>query len=86
MPLALQDVQPDKLNLSARELSAIQDVQQRFRDEMLGSGLAPSDPAYRELWEQAQVESDDLLQAMLGGEDFINYELAAREARGSTQR
>lgn len=79
LPLALQQVDLAKLNFRPRELAAIQDLQQKFRNQLTDSGLAPSDPAYRALWQHAQAESDDLLQAMLGGEDFVDYELAARE-------
>jgi hypothetical protein len=80
MPLALQQVDLAALDLSPAMLASIQDVRQRFADEMNGSGLAPSDPAYRVLWQKTQAACDELLQAMLGGERYIDYEVAVRIA------
>lgn len=84
MPLVLQEV--SALDFKPRQLAAVQDVRQRFEDEMTRSGLAPTDLAYRKLWQKAQIQSDDLLQAMLGGEGYIDYELAVRRAQFSKQR
>jgi hypothetical protein len=81
LPMALQDVPEGLLKLTPRQAAAVEDVRQRFEQQV--SGLAPSDPGYASVWEKAQTESDSLLQAMLGGERYIDYQLAARQARAS---
>lgn len=80
VPLALQQVDLTGLNFSPRQLAGIAQARLRFEQEVENTGLAPADPAYRALWQKAQAESDDLLQAVLGGERYIDYQLAARNA------
>ena len=85
LPLALQaadlDLGSPALNLDRQQIDAVKELGGQFRERMLSSGLAPSDPAYRELWKKAQAETDGLMFAHLGFEKYVNYELALRRAQ-----
>ena len=46
--------------------------------EIGGADQDPSDPAYRERWDNAQPETDNLLEGMIGSTAFQNYQLSLR--------
>jgi len=76
-PLVFQKVDLSTLNLNAQQLQLIEELRQNFADEIGGPDQDPNDPAYRERWQKAQPESDNLIKAMLGITIFENYQLAA---------
>jgi hypothetical protein len=53
-------------------------------DEIGGPNQDPNDPAYRERWQNAQPEMDNLLQGILGATAFEKYLLAAQESTPDT--
>jgi hypothetical protein len=78
MPLVLQKVDASALGLDAGQLKAIEEVREQFIAAICGAGQEPSDPAYRERWEKAQPESDQMLRGMIGVNAFQNYQLEAQ--------
>jgi len=76
-PLVFQKVDLSALNLNAQQRQLIEELRQNFADEIGGPNQDPNDPAYRERWQKAQPESDNLMKAMLGMTIFENYQLAA---------
>jgi hypothetical protein len=78
MPVVLQDVDAGQLNLDPGQLQAITNLRQLFVTSVGGANQDPADPGYRGRWQESQPEFDDLLRGLLGGEDYQNYEIAAR--------
>ena len=87
LPLALQTFDLAALNLDAGQVQAMQDLRQRFLDQMGGTPPDPNDAAAMVHWQQAQAESDDLMAGFLGSEAYQNMQLQAlanRESETST--
>jgi hypothetical protein len=76
-PLVFQKVDLSTLNLNDQQRQFIEELRQNFADEIGGPDQDPNDPAYRERWQKAQPETDNLIKAMLGITVFENYQLAA---------
>jgi len=79
MPLALENLQAREPKLSEQQMQVIDDLRHRFQQEIGTEDSDPNDPAYRQRWEIARRENDDLLQALLGGEFFLQYQLLASQ-------
>jgi hypothetical protein len=77
MPLVFQEVDVSELNLNRDQLQAIDDLRQRFVDEIGGLEQNPNDPAYRERWLKSQPQIDDDLRGMIGVNAFQNYQIQA---------
>jgi hypothetical protein len=77
MPLVFQNVDPGAVKLDAQQLEVLDELRRGFQEEIGGSQLEPNDPAYRQLWQAAQRNNDDLLQGLLGGEFYLDYQLQA---------
>jgi hypothetical protein len=77
MPLVFQDIDVNQLNLNREQLQAIDDLRQRFLDEIGGLEQNPSDPAYRERWLKSQPQIDDDLRGMIGINAFQDYQILA---------
>jgi hypothetical protein len=60
-------------SLSEQQLAAIRDVQQQFRDEVGEPNQDTSDPAYRQQWDAAQRDADQMLAAHLGWPGYLEY-------------
>jgi hypothetical protein len=82
MPLVFRNVDLDKLHLNAGQKEAIAQLQQEFIAQIGGSDQDVSDPVYRERWQQAQPEVDDMLRGMVGASAFMDYQ---QEAAGNSQ-
>ena len=80
MPLVFQKVDVAALGLAPGQVKAIDELRQQFMDQIGGSGQDAADPAYRERWQQAQPESDEMLRGMIGINAFQNYQLQAAGA------
>jgi hypothetical protein len=78
MPLVFQDVDLAALNLDSGQRQAIEELRQRFVEELGGPNQDPTAPAYRERWQQSQPENDGLLRGMIGVRAWQDYQLAAR--------
>jgi len=77
MPLVFQEVDISELNLNRDQLQAIDDLRQRFLDEIGGLEQNTNDPAYRERWLKSQPQVDDDLRGMIGVSAFQNYQILA---------
>lgn len=78
LPLVFQDVDPSAFKLSAEHAEVIEDLRQRFLDEIGGTNQDANDPAYRERWQKAQPEIDSLMRGMIGINAYQDYQLAVR--------
>jgi hypothetical protein len=78
MPLVFQDVDLSALALDSGQSQAIEDLRQRFVEEIGGLNQDPTDAAYRERWQQSQPENDGLLRGFIGVRAWQDYQLAAR--------
>jgi hypothetical protein len=80
-PLVFEPVDTKAAGLSDEQCEIVDRLRQTFIQDV-GSQADPSDPAYRERWLSAQRNSDDLLQGLLGGEFYLEYQLnVSRQAR-----
>ncbi len=78
MPLVFQTVNPAILKLDYRQVEVIDGLRHNFLDELGDPNPAPAtDPAYRQRWQAAQRNNDELLSGLLGGQFFVEYQLAA---------
>jgi hypothetical protein len=75
MPLVLEQVDSAKLKLNDAQLRTITELRQNFVAEIGGTNQDPNDPSYRQRWQTAQREADDMLVAILGRNFKLNYEL-----------
>jgi hypothetical protein len=78
LPLVFQDVDAAALKLNDRQVQAMDDLKQRFMDEIGGADRDPNDAGYRERWLNAQPEIDNMMRGMIGVNAFQDYQLAAR--------
>jgi hypothetical protein len=77
MPLAFQGVDPADMKLEDRQIAVIDELREKFQQDIGGPGQDPRDPAYRRRWQEAQCENDDLLAGLLGGQFYLDYQLQA---------
>jgi len=82
MPLALQPLDPQSLNLSPQELLFINEVRQEFVDDIGGTNQDPNDPAYLQRWQAALRKSDSMMSALLGP---VRYQLQAQNQMAQGQ-
>jgi len=77
MPLVLQDIDLTSLGLNNDQQQMVAGLRQNFLAEIGGTNQDPDDPAYLAHWQKAQPEADGLLQAMLGGKIYTEYQMLA---------
>ncbi|HWV99975.1 MAG TPA: hypothetical protein VNZ64_09810 [Candidatus Acidoferrum sp.] len=77
MPLVMQNIDLSALNLNSRQVEVVNELRQRFQDEIGGQNQDPNDPAYTERWRTAQRNSDEMLQGMLGAGIYLAYQSIA---------
>lgn len=77
VPLVLQQVDLSTLKLDQSQIQAINDLKQSFLEKIGGEDQDTNDPAYRERWQTAQAEIDNLLQGMIGDQAYQNYQIEA---------
>src|SRR5260370_2220938 len=82
MPVAFQSVGTD-LKLDRAQTAVLEDLRERFVADIGGLGQDTNDPTYLRRWQEAQCKSDDLLQAFLGGEFFVNYQMLGTDGAAS---
>ena len=80
MPLVFQEIGPSDLQFSAEHLRVVNDLRQRFIDEV-GANQNPNDPVYLERWQRSQPEVDADLRGMIGVGAWQVYQVAARARR-----
>jgi hypothetical protein len=79
VPLTFQEVDLSGMNLDQRQIAVINELRQKFRDDLSGAGQNPADPAYLKRWQEAQRENDDLVSGLLGGQFFLDYQIQATQ-------
>jgi hypothetical protein len=77
LPLVFQEIDLSQLNLNSAQLQAIEDLRQRFLDEIGGLNQDTHDPGYRERWNKSQPDIDSDLRGMIGFAAFQNYQIEA---------
>lgn len=77
LPLVFQEIDLSQLNLNPDQLQAIEDLRQRFLDEIGGLNQDTHDPGYRERWNSSQPVIDSDLRGMIGFAAFQNYQIEA---------
>lgn len=85
MPLVFQQVDLAKLKLNDEQAQAINDLQQKFLDEIGGVGQDTNDPAYLAKWARSQPEIDSDLRGMIGVTAFQNYQIEASDHATASQ-
>lgn len=83
LPLVFQQVDSTRFALDETQIETLNELRQRFRDAIGGPNQDPNAPVYRERWQIAQRENDELLSGLLGGEFFEDYQQAASNPQPS---
>ena len=73
LPLVFQPVDSAALNLTPSQMQVVNDLRQEFAATLNGSSQNPQDPAYQQVWQQAQTQSDAVLQVNLGYNRYMEY-------------
>jgi hypothetical protein len=76
-PLVLQNVDLSTLNLDEAQNQAIANIRATFWNSVGGANQDTKDPGYLARWQKAQSQADDTLHAMLGEQDFLQYQVKA---------
>jgi hypothetical protein len=77
LPLVFETFDPSSLGLNAQQIEAVEELRQRFVEEIGGPNQNANDPVYRERWLKAQPEVDDTLRGLIGVSAFQNLQLEA---------
>jgi hypothetical protein len=77
LPLVFQAVDPSVVNLNAQQTQAVNDLRQKFIEDVGGPNQDPNDPAYAKLWQASQPQADLDLRGMLGISAWESYQIAA---------
>jgi hypothetical protein len=78
MPLVFQAIDTNQLSLSQDDVRVIEQVRQTFVVD-LGTNQDVSSPDYLHRWQKAQLQADNLLDAMLGRQAVLQYRQAAEQ-------
>jgi hypothetical protein len=73
-PLVFQNVDLSGLNLSDEQQQAVARIRQDFLQSVGAAEQDLNDPAYRARWQQAESESDGMLQSVLGQDTYTEYQ------------
>jgi hypothetical protein len=71
LPVVFQPVDQTAMGLNETQVQAVNDARQSFLNSISGSSQNPNDPAYQQLWQQAQSQSDALSEIYLGYNLYI---------------
>ena len=83
-PLILQPTDLTALNLNPAQAETINELRQNFLSE-IGTNQDPNDPAYRQRWQAAQREADDMLVGLLGRKFVLNLEAQLEKSSAPSQ-
>lgn len=84
-PLVFQNVNTEAIGLNDSQKAAIQQLQQQFVNDIGGLNQDPNDPAYLAKWQQAQFQSDGMLEYQIGYNPYVQYWLAQYQQSLSSQ-
>jgi hypothetical protein len=77
LPLVFHEVDPSVVNLNPQQTQALNDLRQKFIQDVGGLNQDPNDPTYSERWQASQPQADLDLCGMLGINAFQSYQIAA---------
>ena len=77
LPLVLQDVDPPVLKLNSQQAQFVNNLRQKFIEEVGGPDQDPNDPAYSQCWQASQPQADLDLRGMIGIRAWEAYQIAA---------
>jgi hypothetical protein len=77
LPLAFHEIDPSVVNLSPLQAQVVNDLRQKFIQDIGGLNQDPNDPAYGARWQASQPQADLDLCGMLGSNAFQSYQIAA---------
>ncbi len=77
VPLSFQSLAPGTMDLNPQQQEVLAGLRRTFATQLELPGVDHGDPAYRQRWQAAQRENDDLLRGMLGTRFFLDYQLHA---------
>jgi hypothetical protein len=77
LPLVFHELDPSVLTLSSQQQQVVNDLRQKFIQEVGGPNQDPNDPAYAQRWQESEPEADFDLWTMLGINAFQAHQIAA---------
>ena len=77
LPLVFHEVDPSVVNLNPQQAQVVDDLRQKFIQDVGGPNQDPNDPAYSHRWQTNQPQADLDLCGMLGIFAFQSYQIAA---------
>jgi hypothetical protein len=77
MPMAIAEPNP-ALGLTPAQEAAVDQVADQFAKTVNTPKLAPTDPAYHQLWDDAQADADERLMVQIGWEAYLQMEVTKR--------
>ena len=77
LPLVFHEIDPSVVNLSPQQAQVVNDLRQKFIQNVGGLNQDPNDPAYSQRWQASQPQADLDLCGMLGINAFQSYQIAA---------
>ena len=77
MPLVFHEVDPSVLTLNPQQAQVVNDLRQKFIEQVGGPNQDRNDPAYSQRWQTSQPAVDLDLWSMLGINAFQTYQIAA---------
>lgn len=77
LPLVFHEIDPSVLTLNSQQAQVVNDLRQKFIEDVGGPNQDPNDPAYSQRWQTSQPQADLDLRGMLGITAFQSYQIAA---------
>ncbi len=77
LPLVFHEVDPSVLTLNPQQAQVVNDLRQKFVEEVGGPNQDPNDPAYSQRWQTSEPEVDFDLWTMLGIGAWQAHQMAA---------
>jgi hypothetical protein len=77
LPLVFHEIDSSVVNLNPEQAQAVNDLRQKFIQDVGGLNQDPNDPAYSQRWQASQPQADLDLCGMLGINAFQGYQIAA---------
>jgi len=77
LPLVFHEIDSSEVSLNPEQAQAVNDLRQRFIQDVGGPDQDPNDPAYSERWQASQPQADSDLCGVLGINAFQSYQIAA---------
>ena len=77
VPLVLQPIDPSVVRLNPEQAQAVDNLRQKFIDDVGGPNQDPNDPAYGQRWQTSQPQADLDLRGMIGIRAWEAYQISA---------